>query len=116
MKILNYNDITPVRIDNEFARSVEGRVLIGKSDGADHFCMRIFELAPGGHTPRHTHEWEHEVFVHSGSGEVLCSDEWKPVSAGTALFIQGNELHQFRNSGKESFVFVCLIPSGSPEL
>ena len=32
--------------------------------------MRQFELAPGGHTPRHTHAHEHEVFVLEGAGVV----------------------------------------------
>ncbi len=116
MKIVNFNDIESIKIDNEVAKGVAGRVLIGKDDGAENFCMRIFEVAPNGHTPCHTHEWEHEIFIHSGTGEVLCNDEWKKVSQGTALFIPGNESHQFRNMSEELFVFLCIIPSGVQEL
>jgi quercetin dioxygenase-like cupin family protein len=32
------------------------------------------------------------------------------------VFMPANEEHQIRNTGKEPFVFVCLIPSKAPEL
>ena len=35
--------------------------------------MRIFEVEPEGYTPRHAHDWEHEILVHSGSGQVLVA-------------------------------------------
>ncbi len=116
MKHISYKDVEPVEYNNEAVKGVSGRVLIGKADGADNFCMRFFELAPGGNTPKHSHEWEHEVFIHSGSGEVLCDGAWKPVVAGDALFVPGNEPHQFRNAGEAPFSFVCIIPAGPPEL
>ncbi len=116
MKVLHYRDPQPTRFDNDVAKGVNGRVLIGKEDGAPTFCMRFFELEPGGYTPRHTHDWEHEVFVHSGQGEAMADGEWTPVSAGCAVFVPGGQEHQFRNTGTEPLRFVCLIPSGPPEL
>ncbi len=116
MKIVNYKEIEPTRFDNEVAKGVAGRVVIGKADGADNFCMRVFELEGNGHTPCHTHDWEHEIFFHSGRGEVLSNGRWTPVSPGTAVLIPGNEEHQIRNHGDEPLVFVCLVPAGAPEL
>ena len=116
MKITHYNDIEPVRFNNEVAKGVAGRVLIGKADGAHNFCMRVFTLEKEGHSPRHTHEWEHEVFVHSGEGEVLIGEKWHPISPGTAVFIPGNQEHQIRTAGESPLTFVCLIPSGVAEL
>ncbi|SLM31640.1 Cupin domain family protein [Desulfamplus magnetovallimortis] len=116
MKIITCNKIAPVKIDNDLAKGVSGRVVIGKNDGAPHFCMRLFELAPNGYTPQHSHEWEHEIFIHSGKGEVFSQNEWHTVSAGDAVFIKGDEIHQIRNQGNEPFVFICLVPSGAPEL
>ncbi|MCP4118327.1 MAG: cupin domain-containing protein [Desulfobacteraceae bacterium] len=116
MKIVDYKDIEPTRFDNDVAKGVTGRVVIGKADGADNFCMRVFELGKDGHTPCHTHEWEHEIFFHSGNGEVLSEDQWTPVSPGTAVLIPGNGKHQIRNRGEEPLVFVCLVPAGAPEL
>lgn len=116
MKIVNYQDVLPVVMNNEIVKNVAGRVMLGKEDGASNFCMRVFEMGPEGHTPKHTHDWEHEVFVHEGEGEVFIEDKWHPVSKGSAIFIPGNVEHQFRNRSKTPFTFVCLIPAGAPEL
>jgi len=56
MKIMPYTDIKPTHIDNDVAKGVDARVVIGKNDGANNFCMRIFEVAAGGNTPKHTHD------------------------------------------------------------
>lgn len=116
MKIIHYGDVPGKNIEADGVKGVTGRVLIGSADGADNFCMRVFEVEPGGFTPRHVHEWEHEIFVHSGRGEVYSGGVWNALLPGDAVFIPGNEEHQLRNSGSELFVFVCLIPSGPPEI
>jgi quercetin dioxygenase-like cupin family protein len=116
MKIVDYKSVKPTKFDNDVAKAVTGRVVIGKKDGAENFCMRVFEVEEHGHTPRHTHEWEHEIFFHSGKGEVLSQGKWTPVYPGTAVFVPGNEDHQIRNTGSERLVFVCLIPKDAPEL
>jgi len=116
MKVVKYKEIEPVRMDNEVARGVAGRVLIGAKDGAERFCMRIFELSPGGHTPKHTHDWEHEIFVHAGKGEVFIDGRWHGVEGGTAVFVPPGTGHQVRNAGEDPLVFVCLIPAGPPEM
>jgi len=116
MKIIHYSEAKPQHFDTDTAKGVTGRVVIGKADGAQNFCMRFFELSKGGYSPRHSHEWEHEIVIHSGKGEVLCEEKWVAVTPGYTLFIPANEEHQIRNAGDEPFVFACLIPSGFPEL
>lgn len=116
MKVKNVLAIAPTRFDNEVARGVSGRVAIGKDDGAGNFCMRVFDLAPGGHTPRHSHDWEHEIFFHAGQGEVYHDGTWEKVEPGYAVFVPGGEEHQIRNAGDAPLTFVCLIPSGVQEL
>ena len=116
MKIVKYQDSPGRKFDSETVQGVTGRVVIGKADDAENFCMRVFTVAPGGFTPRHSHAWEHEIFVHSGKGKVYVNGDWREVTSGTALFIPGNEEHQFMNGGGEDFVFICLIPSGVAEL
>lgn len=116
MKILHHKDLTPTEFDGDTVKGVAGRVLIGRDDGAKHFCMRLFEVSPGGHSPRHAHEWEHEIFVHAGRGAVFRNGQWDDVEPGHSIFIPGNEDHQLKNTGDEPFVFVCLIPAGAPEL
>jgi quercetin dioxygenase-like cupin family protein len=116
MKVLEYNEVTATHFDHGEAKGVAARVVIGKADGAPNFCMRVFVIAPGGHTPKHSHAWEHEMFVHAGTGEIFGNDKWNPVAPGKVLFIPANEVHQIRNSGNEPLIIVCLIPSQAPEL
>jgi quercetin dioxygenase-like cupin family protein len=116
MKTTKYDEIEPTYIDNDIAKGVAARVLIGKADGADNFCMRVFELSEDGHTPKHSHNWEHEIFVYSGKGAVFSNDDLTPVEPGCSVFIPGNEEHQIKNTGNEPFVFVCIVPSIAPEL
>lgn len=116
MKIAKYEESLAHNFENENVKGVTGRVVIGKEDQAENFCMRVFTVAPGGFTPRHSHEWEHEIFVHSGVGKVYQNGEWREVTSGTVVFIPGNEEHQFMNGGGEDFVFICLIPSGVSEI
>jgi len=56
MKIMHYNEQEPVLFDSDPAKGVAGRVVIGKKDGAENFCMRVFELSESGFSPRHSHE------------------------------------------------------------
>lgn len=116
MIIKNYSEITPTIFDIEPAKDLKGRILIGNADGAKNFCMRLFEIAKNGYTPRHSHVWEHEVFIHSGSGYLYKNGEWLPVKSGQAVFIPGNEEHQFKNSNDDPFIMICLVPSEAPEL
>ena len=117
MKIMHYSQAAPKRFeDSEMVTGVTGRVVIGKTDGANNFCMRFFELTEGGFSPRHVHEWEHEILIHSGQGEVLREGAWVPVTTGFTIFIPANEEHQIRNIGDTPLVFACMIPSGAPEL
>ena len=95
---------------------VTKREVVNKSDGAPNFCMRVFELDPGGCTPKHSHAWEHEIFFHAGSGEVFREGRWISVEAGSVAFIPGGEDHQIRNAGDAKLTFVCLVPDGAPEM
>ncbi len=116
MKILDYQDSPGHKFEGDIVKGVTGRVVIGKNDQANNFCMRVFTVAPGGFTPRHSHEWEHEIFVHKGIGKVFKEGDWQEVTSGSVVYIPGNEEHQFMNGGGEEFVFVCLIPSGVDEI
>jgi quercetin dioxygenase-like cupin family protein len=116
MKIIKYTDVNATPFESDKVKGVAGRVVIGKKDGADNFCMRIFEISPGGYTPKHAHDWEHEIFIHTGEGEIFRNGGWNPAGPGNVVFMPANEEHQIRNTGKELFVFVCLVPSHAPEL
>jgi len=87
--------------------------VIGEEHGAPNFIMRVFTVAPGGHSPRHVHDWEHEVFVLRGEGKVLLDDSFTPIAEGHAVFVPGGVEHQFLNTSEtEEFEFICVIPKG----
>ena len=110
MKIVNYSRIEAKDIEGKGAEGVKIRWLITGEDGAQNFAMRHFEIAPGGHTPFHEHEWEHEVFILSGEGIVREGDKEHRITAGDVIFAPAYEEHQFINTGTGTFSFLCLIP------
>ena len=116
MKLINYTSVTPTHFSNDQAKGVAGRVVVGKNDGANNFCMRIFEIAPQGSTPKHVHPWEHEMFIHAGSGEIYGNGQWNPIEPGNAIFMPPNEEHQVRNTGRGLLILACLVPPVAPEL
>ena len=115
MKKFAFEDIEKEEL-GKGCKGVSIRWLITKDMGAENFAMRLFEVEPEGNTPLHSHEWEHEIIIHAGKGEVFCEGEWVPVTRGYTVFIPGNEEHQIRNAGDELLVFACVIPAGPPEL
>jgi len=110
MKIAHYSEIEATPVQHEGATGTAIRWLIGKDDGADKFAMRLFEIQPGGQTPLHTHEWEHQVYILDGKGTVWREGQDVPVKSGTAIFVPGSEKHCFKNIGETNFQFLCLIP------
>jgi len=100
------------RIETEAVKGVLKQVLIGREDGAENYIMRLLTVSPGGHSPRHQHPWEHEVFILNGEGKCLLDNEWHELSKGNAVFVPRGVLHQFVNSSKnEDFEFICVIPN-----
>jgi len=110
MKVMHYEQIEATPVQMEGAVGCRIRCLIDPDDGAPSFSMRQFQIDPGGHTPKHTHGFEHEVFVLAGSGVVLGRDVEHPLRPGTVAFVPPNQLHQFRNTGTGPLKFLCLIP------
>ncbi|MFP3903820.1 MAG: cupin, partial [Armatimonadota bacterium] len=55
-------DLQPVTTDG--AEDVSIQWLVSEDNGgAPNFAMRRFVVEPGGSTPYHTHDWEHEVYT-----------------------------------------------------
>jgi quercetin dioxygenase-like cupin family protein len=110
MKVTRVDQVGQIPVAMEGATGVAKRVMIGPADGAPHFTMRVFDVAPGGHTPLHAHESEHEVYVIAGRGVVMEGDEEHPLEAGTFVFVPPGETHQFRAAPDEALRFICVVP------
>ena len=99
---------TPVEMDG--VKDVSMQVMVGREDHSPNFAMRHFVVQPGGHTPHHSHDYEHEVYILEGEGLAECDGETATVSAGDVLYVPANAVHQFRNESGEAFRFLCLVP------
>jgi len=82
------------------------------TEGAGNFTMRRFVVEKGGHTPMHSHPWEHEAYVLKGRGRVAGDKSSFDVEEGTVIYVEPEEKHQFLNTGDEPFEFICVIPAG----
>lgn len=111
MLIKKINDVPAQDVKMDGAKDVKVRVLFGPADGAPTFAMRVFELAPGGHTPFHTHPFEHEVMALDGDIAVVTEAGDKPLAQGDVVLVAPDEKHQFKNlSPTKSTRFMCLVP------
>lgn len=111
MQIRNMNDVPAVPVEMQGANNVTVKVLFGPKEGAPNFAMRIFELAPDGHTPCHNHPFEHEVLILDGTIAVVTPDGPQTLMKGDSLLILPDETHQFKNlSAGDNARFLCLVP------
>jgi quercetin dioxygenase-like cupin family protein len=113
MKITHHSKIESKTVEMEGAASTQVRWLIGQADGAANFAMRMFEIAPGGHTPRHQHDYEHEIYVLEGEGIAVEGDQQHALKAGDVVYVHPNDIHQFRNDGNAPVKMLCLIPNAA---
>ncbi len=111
MKISHFTEIEATPIKDPNVAGVSRRVLISTKDKAPNFTMRLFHVEPGGYTYHHAHDFEHEIFVIEGEGEAISASGSVPFQAGTAIFVEPNEVHQLRNTGKTLMSFLCLVPN-----
>lgn len=111
MKISHFSEIEQQPVHDTNVAGVSKRILISAMDNAPNFTMRLFHVEPGGYTYYHSHDFEHEVFVVEGEGEVVTPDGSKPFETNYAIFIEPGEVHQFKNTGKTRLSFLCLVPN-----
>ena len=105
-----WKDVKSESVIMEGAEGVWVRWLIDQKRGAKNFAMRVFELAVGGHTPFHRHDYEHQVLVLEGRGALKLENDERPLEPGDVVWMPPDEIHRFRNAGDGPFIFMCMIP------
>ena len=109
-KIAHYSEME-AKLFGESAPGTAIRVLISdESDGAPFYNMRMIEVEPGGHTPDHSHPYEHENFIVEGQGELRIEESWHALRPGTVAFVPAGVRHQYRNTGSSTLRFLCSVP------
>ena len=113
MKTIRLDETSKIKMQMEGAEKVFKQVPISKKDGTPSFCFRVFTIEPGGHTPYHTHNFEHLNYVMSGQGVLVDEQEvHHPLSTGDFAMVLPGEKHQFRNTSEEApFIIICAVPN-----
>jgi quercetin dioxygenase-like cupin family protein len=88
--------------------------LIAKENGAKNFEMRYIKIPAGGKSSSGQHPHEHEVFIVKGEGTIKGKNGEKKLVPGLAVFVEGNEEHQWINRSKrKTLEFICVVPAGA---
>lgn len=107
--IRNINETPAKTVEMPGVQGVRMAVMVGREDGAPNFALRAFTVDPKGHSPRHAHDYEHEVYIVEGAGEVLLEGEYRPIRKGDVVYVPADHEHQFR-AGDAGLRFLCLVP------
>jgi len=110
MTIGHIDQLEGKALSGDELREVVKKILISPADGWNDHVMRVFELGPGGFTPRHAHDWFHVNYIISGTGSLFLDGVENPVTAGSFAFVPAGAEHQFQNVGAEPFKFICIVP------
>jgi quercetin dioxygenase-like cupin family protein len=111
MIVKRYNEVEKNEVNKEGVKDVSIRWLVGHDSGAPNFYMRLFEVEPGGHSPFHSHPWEHEVYFLEGSGRInISGGKAIPFEKDHFALVAPDEEHQFENTGTTPLKFLCIIP------
>lgn len=108
LKLKHYEKIEATDVEMEGAENVKVRWLISEED-APNFAMRMFEFEPKGHTPLHTHNYEHEIFILEGEGVLTYEKKEHEFKKGDFISIPPNKEHQITNT-KDKLRLLCFIP------
>ena len=111
MFIGHLKDIDKTDVNMDGVKYVSKQVPIGANEGWIDNTLRVFTIKRGGHTPRHSHDWEHVNYVISGEGTLEIDGEKNRVTEGTFAFVTPNIEHQYSNQSDKDFVMICIVPS-----
>lgn len=110
MPLGHENNVMGSVVDHPEVKDAVMKVLVSPEEGWEDNVLRVFELEPGGHTPKHTHDWPHINYVIEGEGTLFLNGKENPIKAGSYAYVPNNELHQFKNVGDTKLRFICIVP------
>lgn len=111
MYVKKRSEIDKKTFNTETMKNVEKQVLIGRDQGWDSHVMRMFTLTKDGYSPKHSHPWDHMVYIVKGEGIIFIDGTDYPVSGDSVAFVPGGKEHQFLQKGKDELVFMCIVPT-----
>lgn len=106
----NFNNLQRKEIKSDLVKNAFMKVLVSKEQGWDDHVMRVMEVEQDGYTPKHKHPWPHINFMIEGEGELMIDGVVTKVESGSYAYVPKDTIHQFRNTGKSTFKFICIVP------
>ena len=111
MHLISLKKAKKIKLDMKDASGVYKQIPISKADGTPAYSFRVFTIEPGGHTPHHTHPFEHLNYIIEGRGVVLGQDGEHEIKEGDFAMILAGETHQYRNTSIDKpLVMICAVP------
>lgn len=112
MVIKSIDQTSKEEVKMEGAEKAFKQIPVSSADGTPSFSMRVFTIKAGGHTPYHSHDYEHINYIISGNGEIIDENgSPKELKAGDFALVLPNEKHQYRNNSLiDDFVMICGVP------
>jgi len=107
MRVYHYSDMP----DQPIAGDAPGTRKRPLNDVDSAVSTAMVEVAPGGHTLRHSHPYEHKIFIVEGMGEARDDSGNIPLAPGVFLYIRPEELHVISNNGAKPLRFLEIEPT-----
>jgi len=105
--VKRFDEVLEEKVEMEGSKDAFIRWLIK----GPNFALRYFRIKKGGYSPRHSHPYEHEVFVLNGKGRVFIDGNEKNFEKNYFIYVPPDKEHQFLNIGEEDLEFLCIIPN-----
>ncbi len=113
MILVHEDDVPAVVTDDEFKRTL--KVLLSPAvDGAvDSLAVGLTMIPAGSKSDFIAHPEREMFYVLSGEGAVRVGEETRPITAGTAIWVGPDIVHQLINRGSSTLkVLWVLSPPG----
>lgn len=89
--------------------------ILGTKDGVPTVVSLYHDHAPGESSKHHSHSWEHQVYITSGSGIVWVDGEEFSIKQGDFILVPPNSTHHFKNTGDGMLSRITFNPKESEE-
>jgi len=90
-------------IKDTHSESVKTEIIVDMPP-ATEFRVHITRFQPGAGAAPHTHEWEHAMYIMSGTGKVVIEAEEAVLEKGMLAFVPNGAVHSIVNIGQDELV------------
>lgn len=90
-------------IKDTHSESVKAKIIVDIPP-AKEFRIHITRFQPGAGAAPHTHEWEHAMYIMSGTGKAVIESQEAVLEKGMLAFVPNGAMHSIVNIGQDELV------------